>query len=252
MSLPTPNIVAIVQARMTSSRLPGKVLCPLGNRCVLEHVVARLSRSAYISQVVVATTQDTEDEAIVSWANNYGTDVFCGDRGNVLSRFYECGLNYKADVVVRVTSDNPLVDPVLVDETISAFVEATADYAANNLIKTYPHGLDVEVISFDALSASWHEASQPADLEHVTQFVRHRPERFTLMNVAAPEDHHDIRITLDEDSDYALLTEIFRCLGDDASYHSVLELFKQRPELLEINRHAGLSHAVYNSNLNII
>ncbi len=181
----SPNVVAIVQARMTSSRLPEKVLLPLGNSCVLGHVVARLSRSQYVNKVVVATTQDDEDQAIVTWANVHGFDVFCGDRDNVLSRFYECALLHKADVIIRVTSDNPLVDPAIVDKTISAFLESKVDYAANNLVKTYPHGLDVEVVSFDSLAITWREAIVLADLEHVTPFIRHRPERFSLLNIAS-------------------------------------------------------------------
>ncbi len=252
MPLLKPNIVAIIQARMSSSRLPGKVLLPLGEHCVLGHVIERLSCANHITKVVVATTQDSGDDAIIQWCTAHDISVFRGDRENVLSRFYECALLYKADVVVRVTSDNPLVDPELVDEAISQFLEAKVDYAANNLIKTYPHGLDVEVIDFNTLAIAWKEATLPADLEHVTQFIRHHPERFNLLNVPAPEDNHKIRLTLDEGSDYELLKEIFHCLGDNANYHDVIDLFRCRPELLDINQRAGLSHAEYNTSLNII
>ncbi len=145
-----------------------------------------------------------------------------------------------------------MVDPALVDQAIDVYLDTKVDYVANNLIKTYPHGLDVEVVGFDTLAAAWREATLPADLEHVTQYIRHRPERFTLRNITAPEDHHHIRITLDEKSDYELLKKIFHYLGADTNYHRVIDLFHCRPELLEINECAGLSHAEYNTNLNII
>jgi spore coat polysaccharide biosynthesis protein SpsF len=246
------NIVAIVQARMTSSRLKGKVLLQLGSRLVIEHVVDRLSCSSYINKLVVATTNDLEDKAIVKWAKLYGIHSFCGDREDVLTRFYECAVKYDADVIVRVTSDNPLIDPDIVDQTISAFLESGGDFAANNLKKTFPWGLDVEVISFDALSIAYRDSITKSDREHVTQFVRHRPERFDMTNVKAPENHYDIRLTLDEMSDFELISKVFLSLGDNANYNSIVDLFKRQPELFEINLEARMLHNKYNKSFNLI
>ena len=246
------NIVAIIQARMTSNRLPGKVLLKLGDRRVIEHVVDRISRSKYINKVVVAITKDLQDNPIVEWAKLYGIDSFRGDREDVLSRFYECAIKHDADVIVRVTSDNPLVDPDIVDQTISAYLKSNADFASNNLKKTFPWGLDVEVISFDALSMAWREAKTKAEREHITQFVRHHPERFHIVNVQAPENHHDIRITLDEMSDYELIAKVFLALGDNPKYNSIIDLFNNHPELFKINLETRLLHNKYNKSLNIV
>jgi spore coat polysaccharide biosynthesis protein SpsF len=246
------NIVAIVQARVSSVRLAGKILKPVGGKTVLGHVVDRLNQSELIDQVIVATTLDSVDDILVDWCKERKIEYFRGDRENVLIRFYECAKEYMADVIVRVTSDNPLVDPSIVDQTIRQFMISKADYAANNLEKTFPHGLDVEVISFKALSISWQEAHIIADLEHVTQYVRHRPKRFHLVNISAPENHHYIRITVDEVSDFELVSEVFRLLGDNANYENIINLFRQYPELLKINYDAKESHAEYNRSLNII
>ena len=246
------NIVAIVQARMTSSRLKGKVLLKVGGRLVLEHVVIRLKSSNLINNVVVATTFDYEDDQIVNWANVNSTDYFRGDKKDVLSRFYNCAMQYAADVIVRVTSDNPLLDPKIVDQTISEFLSSEADFTSNNLIKTFPWGLDVEVISVNALKIAYEEAKTSSDREHVTQFLRHRPKRFKLVNVKAPENNHNIRITLDEESDLILIEKIFNILGDKADYQSIINLFKTNSELININLQTRLLHDKYNDSLNLI
>ncbi|MGD2118684.1 MAG: glycosyltransferase family protein [Chromatiales bacterium] len=246
------KIVAIVQARMSSSRLRGKVLKPLGEKLVLEHVVMRLSRAEMIDEIVVATTVDAEDDVLVDWCKKKRISFFRGQRDNVLARFYECAVETHADAIVRVTSDNPLLDPAVVDRTIRLFKKSGADYAANNLVKSFPHGLDVEVISFAALSQSWREAGEGFELEHVTQFVRHRPERFKLVNLKADADHHDIRITLDEPDDYQLIRLIYRLLGDAADYRSIVDLFADFPVLHSINSEAGKSHAEYNQSQKIV
>jgi len=246
------NIVAIIQARMTSSRLEGKVLLQLGGSRVIEHVVDRLSCSSYINKVVVATTDDFEDDVIVEWAKSYGVNSFRGKKEDVLSRFYECAIEHDADIIVRVTSDNPLVDPNIIDETILLYLDSNADFASNNLKKTFPWGLDVEVISFDALSVAWKEVETKADREHVTQFVRHRPERFHLVNLEAPENNHNIRVTLDEISDFELIEKVFLALGANANYNSIVNLFNNHPELFKINLETRILHNKYNKNLNII
>jgi spore coat polysaccharide biosynthesis protein SpsF len=246
------NIVAIVQARMTSTRLKGKVLLKIGSRRVIEHVVDRLSSSNYINKVVVATTMDPEDEAIVDWAKAYRIHYFRGDTKDVLSRFYNCAIKHDADVVVRVTSDNPLVDPEIIDQTISKYLKSGADFASNNLKKTFPWGLDVEVISIEALSIAWREGTTKSNREHVTQFVRHRPERFHIVNLQAPENNHNIRITLDEISDYELIEKVFHALGDNANYKSIIQLFNKHPELIKTNLETRLLHDKYNKSFDLI
>ncbi|MDH5523669.1 MAG: glycosyltransferase family protein [Desulfobulbaceae bacterium] len=246
------NTVAIVQARMTSTRLPGKVLKPLAGKVVLEHVLSRLSRCQLIDKIVVATTTDDDDDTLVDWCGQYGVSCFRGDRDNVLSRFHSCALQLDADEIVRVTSDNPLVDSSIVDQTIRLRRTEKADYAANNLVKTFPHGLDVEVITFKALEESHLEAVENYEREHVTQFVRHREKRYKLVNLSSGEDWHDIRVTLDEDEDKQLIELVMRLSGIDVDFIGLQALFSEFPSLKRINARSKNWHAKYNLREHII
>ncbi len=246
------NSVAIVQARMASTRLPGKVLKPLGEKVVLEHVLERLSLCKLIDKIVVATTLDSGDDELVEWCTNYGVSCFRGDRDDVLSRFYFCALEYKADEIIRVTSDNPLIDPTIVDKTIELRRSKDCDYTANNIEKTFPHGLDAEVISFKALEEAHLEASEPFEREHVTQFVRHRPERYNMANLSASANWHDIRVTLDEEDDHQLIEIIMKLIGEGANYADLKRIFTKYPLLKKINDRARDWHAGYNKREHIV
>ena len=246
------KIVAIVQARMSSTRLRGKVLKPLGKKTVLEHLIDRLSQAKLIDQIVIATSTNPEDDVLANFCVERDLSYFRGDENNVLARFYKCAVTFNADIIVRVTSDCPLVDSSIVDQTIKLLIEKKSDYSANNLIKTFPHGLDVEVISFRALSISWKEAMDEFELEHVTQFVRHRPKRFKLENLQSDEDLKHLRVTLDYPSDYELIKIIFQSLGDNANYSMLKAFFAEQPELIRINQNASKEHAQYNKSKKII
>jgi spore coat polysaccharide biosynthesis protein SpsF len=238
--------VAVVQARLTSTRLPAKVLKPLGSKEVLRHVVDRLANCRLIDEVVIATTTDCVDDPLVEFCRQHGLTCFRGDRDDVLSRFYHCAAEHSAASVVRVTSDNPLVDWSVVDRTIGLFHEKSADYAANNLRKSFPHGLDVEVISFAALAESYQRAIKAQDREHVTQYVRYRPEIYHLENLYAGGDWQDIRLTLDYDEDYQMIALVMRLLGEEASFQSIIDLFWEFPALRRVNDAAREQHAMYN------
>jgi len=246
------NNIAIIQARMSSSRLPGKVLMDILGKTVLDHVLDRLNKCKLISRIVIATTTDSVDDQVFDYCNKSDTACFRGSRDDVLSRFYECAVKYNADNIIRVTSDNPLVDPVIVDETIKYYLDQGADYAANNLKKNFPHGLDVEVISFTALEQSHHEAKNNYELEHVTQFVRHQPNKFKLLNYGCKGDWHNIRLTLDTEEDYQLISIVIELLGDDCDFDGIKNLFMKYPSLRKINEISGNKHNSYNKNENII
>lgn len=237
--------VAVVQARLTSTRLPGKVLKPLGSKQVLLHVVDRLANCRLINEVVIATTTDSADDPLVEFCRLHALTCFRGDRDDVLSRFYRCAVGHYATAVVRVTSDNPLVDPTVVDRTIGLFHEKSADYAANNLYRSFPHGLDVEVISFAALAESYRCAITALDREHVTQYVRYRPESYRLENLDAGGDWQDIRLTLDYDDDYQMIGLVMRLLGEKADFQSIIDLFRKFPALRRVNDVAREQHADY-------
>ena len=246
------KIIAIVQARMSSTRLPGKVLKTLLSKPVIKHVIDRLLSSKYIDQVVVATTHNYEDDKLAEWCKKNHIECFRGDSEDVLLRFYECGKKYEADGIVRVTSDNPLVDPVIIDKTIDLFYRQKADYGCNNLKKTFPHGLDVEVITKEGLHESHIKATEPFEREHVTQFIRHRPKKYHLCNLSSDENWHKIRLTLDDETDFQLIELVMVLLGEDAGFIALKDLFSKFPSLLKINLEARDWHADYNKNQNII
>lgn len=207
-----PNIVAIVQARMSSTRLPGKVLKPLGSKPALASVIHQLSGSQHIKHIILATSIDVTDDPLIQWARRAKVEYMRGSLQDVLDRYYRTALHCKADVIVRITADCPLLDPTVVDKVIERFLQGDCDYASNVNPPTYPDGLDNEVMSFAALERSWKEASHPAEREHVTLYIRNHPKLFTLANVANDQDFSKMRWTLDTPEDYAFLNRVIQRL----------------------------------------
>ena len=229
--------LAIIQARMGSSRLPGKVLMDLCGTSVLARVVGRLGRSQEITQIVVATTSAPADDAIVHGCERLQVSCFRGAEDDVLGRYYECARTYPANAIVRITSDCPLIDPNLVDETIRVFRHEQADYASNVIPRTYPRGLDTEVFTFDALDRAWREAREPHQREHVTPYLYEHPQIFRLASRSGAADYSRYRWTVDTREDLELLRAIYsRFHGDDDfSWQDVIALMKREPELAELN-----------------
>jgi spore coat polysaccharide biosynthesis protein SpsF len=235
------RIVAIIQARMGSTRLPGKVLKDLGGETVLARVVARVRRSQEIGEVVIATTREPEDEAIVDECRRLSARVFRGEVHDVLDRYYQAAKEEKAEAIVRITSDCPLIEPEITDATIRAFLDSRPDYASNVLERTYPRGLDTEIMIWDALSRSWREAKQPHQREHVTPYIYENAGRFTLLSVKGDIDYSSHRWTLDQPEDLAFLRAVYERMGDDGgfSWRDVLALLEREPGLIELNRHVS-------------
>ena len=233
------KIVAIVQARMGSTRLPGKVLMDLGGETVLGRVVRRLRRAALVDEIVIATTDSVVDDAIVRECQRLTVPFFRGSENDVLDRYYHAALGCLAEVVVRVTSDCPLIDPDLVDETIRVFQERHADYASNVFPRTYPRGLDTEVFTMVALGRNWREAHQPHQREHVTPYFYEHPEIFRLTSLRGRTDYSQYRWTLDTAADLELLRAIYVRLDnrDDFGWREAIEVMEREPELAELNSH---------------
>ena len=208
------KIAAIIQTRTSSTRLPGKVLKELpynsGITC-LEQVIRRLKKSKKIDDIVIATTEDKEDNEIVDIAKKEDVKYFRGSKENVLSRYYFAAKKNNIDVVVRITSDCPCIDVDITDLTIDAHINKVADYTSNSLTRTYPHGLDVEVFNFNALEEAYKNATKYYEKEHVTPYIYKNPQKFKINIVKAPKELYasDIRITLDTEEDYALLCAVF-------------------------------------------
>jgi spore coat polysaccharide biosynthesis protein SpsF len=233
------NIVAVIQARMGSSRLPNKVLMDLGGTLVLDRVLNRLGRSRLIDHLVVATTSKSQDDIIAEHCKARRTLVFRGSEEDVLDRYYQAALESRADAVVRITSDCPLIDPDVSDATIQVFLDQRADYASNVLERSYPRGLDTEVMTLDTLARAWREAKESYQREHVTPYIYENPGVFRLFGIKHTMNCSHHRWTLDTVEDLGFLRSLYGKLGNDDgfSWRDALDVVEQQPELADMNRH---------------
>lgn len=236
-----PDVVAIIQARMGSSRLPGKVLKEIGGEPMLYRVVSRVRHSQLIGQVVLATTIDASDDPVAEFCMSRGIPCYRGHIQDVLDRYYQAAILFNAQTVVRLTGDCPVIDPGEIDRTISAFFEAGVDFAANRLPppwkRTTPIGMDTEVVSMEALSRAWHEAKAAYEREHVMPYLYDSPGRFNTLLVDHDPDLGYLRLTVDTPKDLVLIREIYRYFGnrDDFSLADILNALEVQPEWLSIN-----------------
>ncbi|WP_339846699.1 glycosyltransferase family protein [Paenibacillus sp. FSL W7-1088] len=231
------KITAIIQARMGSTRLPGKVMKMLGDRTVLGHVITRVLAIPSVDQVIVATTTNDEDEVICSEAANYGVDYYRGSQEDVLSRYYEAAREGNADVVVRITSDCPLLDPIISNEVIQHFIENGYDYSSSGLSGTFPRGLDTEVFTFRALEKSFQQAKREYEREHVTPYIYGNRDLFRVHEYDSIQNYSQYRLTLDTNEDWELISRIFHELYSGGIFHikEIIELFERYPDLPLIN-----------------
>ncbi len=232
------RVVAIIQARMGSERLPGKVLKDLGGETMLARVVTRARRASLVNDVMVATSKKPMDDLIVRECERLSVGFFRGEEIDVLDRYFRAAQIAKADAVVRITSDCPLIDPEVTDKTIRAFLENTPDYASNTVVRTYPRGLDTEVVSLKALNQAWERARKPYEREHVTPYLLEHPAEFELLSVTGDEDYSQHRWTVDTPQDYEFAQAVYDRLGADKvfDWRDVIALLNVEPELLELNR----------------
>jgi spore coat polysaccharide biosynthesis protein SpsF len=235
------KVVAIVQARMGSTRLPGKVLKDLAGETMLARVVERLRGTRLVNEVLIATTDRPADDAIVTECRKCSVAVSRGDQDDVLDRYFRAAQLKKADVVVRVTSDCPLIDPEITDKTIAAFLEVRPDYASNVMVRTYPRGLDTEVMSFDTLARAWQRASKAYEREHVTPYIYEHSEEFKLLSVTGDLDYSGYRWTVDTPEDMEFVQAIYgRFQGHTLfNWRDVLALLDREPEIVNLNQHVS-------------
>ncbi len=233
-------IVAIVQARISSARLPGKTLLPVLGRPLLARQLERIRRARRIDSFLVATSAQASDDPIQRLCEQEGIVCHRGSLDDVLDRYYSAARAASAQTIVRLTGDCPLIDPAVLDYVIERYYAARADYASNTMEPTYPDGLDVEVFSYSALETTWREALLPSEREHVTPFLYKHPERFRLVSVRQAQNQSTLRWTVDNPEDYQLVCRIYEALYPampDFSMQNVLDLFKLDPGLVEINKH---------------
>ncbi|MGL4813563.1 MAG: cytidylyltransferase domain-containing protein [Beijerinckiaceae bacterium] len=233
-----PRIVAALQARLSSSRLPGKVLKPLAGAPMLARQIERIGHSQRIDRLVVATSDAQEDAAIAALADSLGVACHRGSLEDVLDRMLGAVAPFSPDYVVRLTGDCPLADWTVIDRVIDAAVDGGFDYASNTITPTWPDGLDVEVARFDALARAGAEATAKPDREHVTPYINRQPDLFRLHNVANSVDLSALRWTVDEPADFELVERIYsalypanpRFLTDD-----ILALLRDHPDWMNVN-----------------
>ena len=232
-------ILAILQARTSSSRLPGKVLKPILGRPMLAHQIERVSRSRLIDKLIVATSTDSSDDHVEALCGQMSTDCFRGSLDNVLDRYYQCALRYAPDTVVRLTGDCPLADPEVIDGTIQYFLDSGLGYATNGGAEpTFPDGLDVEVFTLAALKAAWENARLPSEKEHVTLYINRHPELFRIGIYKNTADMSGLRWTVDEPRDFEFVTRVYEELypgNPEFTSQDILELLERMPELSLIN-----------------
>jgi len=236
------TIVAIVQARSSSSRLPGKVMLPIMGEPMLSRQVGRIVRAESLDKVVVATSTETGDDTIQNLCNTIGVECFRGSLDDVLGRFDACAALHDADDVVRLTGDCPLTEPGVIDTVVRTHVRNGADYTSNVHPPTWPDGLDVEVVNRDVLSHAAARARLSSEREHVTSYITSRKDVFSMSNVETSPDRSDLRLTVDEPRDFDLVTRIFEALlpaDPEFTLEDVLALLDSNPEWMSIN--AGIA-----------
>jgi glutamate-1-semialdehyde 2,1-aminomutase/spore coat polysaccharide biosynthesis protein SpsF len=245
------KIVAIIQARMGSTRLPGKVLMEICGKPLLWHVVNRVSYSKYISQIVIATSTNPKDDEIEKFAKKYKLKVFRGSENDCLDRYYKAAKKYKADVIVRITADCPLICPEIIDRVIAEFKKNNSDYVSNSIIRTFPDGVDVEVFSFKTLKKAWEEAKDALEREHVTVYIRNSG-KFKIKNLVndKPVEPQEYKWSVDRIEDLEFVREVYKHLYKDNkifSYDDIMSLLNRYPEIKNINSNSVVDEGYYRS-----
>lgn len=233
------NIVAIIQAHMGSTRLPGKVMKDLAGQPMLVRVVERTYRARTLSNVVIATTELPADDVIIRLCGKQGWFCFRGSEDDVLDRYYQTAQYFHADAIVRISSDCPLIDPGVIDNIVSTYISFQPDiqYVSNNLTRTYPYGLDAEVIKFTALEKAWQEDHNPSWREHVTLYILRHPEIFKMRGITNDKDYSYMRWTVDTPEDLKFVRKIYNHFKHDKfSWREVLQLLEMHPGWLKINQ----------------
>jgi spore coat polysaccharide biosynthesis protein SpsF len=233
--------IAIIQARTGSTRLPGKVFLNLADKPMLVRCIERVQKSKKLDDVVIATTTKQADDKIVTLCNEEGWNYYRGSENDLLDRYYNAARKFSAKKIVRITSDCPMIEPLIIDQVIEKFFELLPDidYVSNVFpIRTYPRGLDTEMLSFDTLERCWKEDTNPAYREHVTQFIQHNPQRFRISGIQNETDLSSMRWTVDTPEDLEFVQRIYNHFGNgNFTWIEALNFLHQHLELLEINRH---------------
>lgn len=236
------KVAAIIQARMGSTRLPGKILKKVLNKTLLEYQIERVKRSKTLNEIIIATTTKESDSPIVELCEKLSIPVYRGSEENVLSRYYEAASEFNVDVIVRLTSDCPIIDPEVIDKVVNSYLNQLNeyDYVSNTLIRTYPRGLDTEVFSYEALKEAFMNADNKVFKEHVTAYIYSNREKFRLLNIENNLDLSQYRWTVDTEEDFELIRNIIRSMYRENPHFSmgdILLKYEKNPDWHHINSH---------------
>lgn len=232
-------ITAIIQARMSSTRLPGKILTEFSGDTLLGHIINRVSESNVISKIVVATSTDSSNDELISWLDNRGIASFRGSENDVLNRYYEAARASGAMHIARITADDPFKDPEVIDAVGRMYLDEKLDFAYNNKPPSFAEGLDTEIFSFAALERANKNAADAFEREHVTQHFYRNPRAFRQKNYSSPVDYSHLRWTIDTAEDLAMAKVVYENLykpGKVFLAKDILELIKEKPEIPQINQ----------------
>ncbi|GIN64065.1 hypothetical protein J27TS8_40580 [Robertmurraya siralis] len=234
------KVAAIIQARMGSTRLPGKVLKKVLGKTLLEYQVERVLRAHTIDEIIIATTTKKEDDQIVDMCKQLSINYYRGSEHDVLSRYYEAAKKFEVDIIVRLTSDCPLIDPEIIDKTVQVFLQGKFDYVSNSIIRTYPRGMDTEVFSFQGVSEINKNAVKNYEREHVTPYWYERPENYRIKVVSHYTDLSKYRLTVDTIEDFKLISNIISSVYIKNRHYTLEDIIKvisDNPDWLLINSH---------------
>ena len=232
------NISAIIQARIGSTRLPGKVLMKLNEDTVLSLLLKQLKHSKFLTEKIIATTNNPKDDIIEKFAISNNIKLFRGDSDNVLDRYYQCAKKFSLTHIVRITADNPLIDPEIIDQAIKKYSTFNYDYLTNSIDRTFPNGTEVEIFSFDALEIAWKYAKKKSEREHVTPYFYNNPKKFKIHHFKQEKNQSKFRYTIDRKEDYALVVEILsRIKKRPLRTSDIIDLLTTNPQLLKLNSH---------------
>lgn len=231
------KVTAIIQARMTSTRLPGKVLMEVMSRPLLSYQIERLRFSNRIDEIIIATTTNKEDDRIAGLSQKEELKVYRGSEDDVLDRYYQTAKKYKTGNILRITADCPLIDPNICDRIINVYLNSGADYVHTG--ESFAEGLDCGIISFRALSTAWHEAKLKSEREHVTLYIKNHPEKFDNITVENETDDRNYRITVDEQKDFIVVKAIFEDLYKETkssfTVREIKSFLDNNPEIYTLN-----------------
>ena len=232
-------IGCIVQARMGSTRLPGKVIMKIQNNdTMIDFVINQLKFSKTVNKIIIATTTLSEDDKIINLFGQRKIEFFRGSENDVLTRYYECAKFHSLDVIVRITSDCPLIDPEIIDDLVQKFLNSDCDFISPGFPRTYPQGsADIEVFSFQSLEKMWLEAKKPSEREHVCSYIYNNPEKFKIIRVPNTSDNSNFKWSVDRENDLKFVQEIVKRISHRPILTDyIINLLKNEPELIDINK----------------